>query len=331
MLLLIAMLFLKRRKLEQNVVIGVLYVFSVTGYLLSSWPPLSESNFFILTAILAWSIPYFFWMLTKAIFNDRFVFNKYYLLGYVSYIVLNIGIYYIAYYQRELLDTPPLVGKLSQTLSLTLIILGLVESIKGRQADLVESRVKFRNAFVIISAVVIILTLVVELSYDSTFGRLEDVLNLIQKIGILVICFVLFYHIVDVRSGFFFKQRPTDSENKEVSQALYEPLTKLMEKEKIYLKEGLTIRLLADQMHDQEYKVRQLINQSMGFRNFNDFLNSYRIKDACKILEDATKTDRTILEIAYSLGYSSIGPFNKAFKHHTNTTPTQYRKIHCSN
>ena len=35
---------------------------------------------------------------------------------------------------------------------------------------------------------------------------------------------------------------------------------------------------------------------------------------------------KTILEIAYELGYQSIGPFNKAFKDLKGLTPTAYRK-----
>ena len=94
----------------------------------------------------------------------------------------------------------------------------------------------------------------------------------------------------------------------------------------MYRKEGLTIKELADIMGEQEYKVRRLINGELGFRNFNDFLNKYRVNEACEILNDASNNRKTILEIAYSLGYQSIGPFNKAFKELTETTPTAYRK-----
>jgi AraC-like DNA-binding protein len=77
---------------------------------------------------------------------------------------------------------------------------------------------------------------------------------------------------------------------------------------------------------EQEYKVRRLINGELGFRNFNDFLNKYRVNDACEILNDPSQNRKTILEIAYSLGYQSIGPFNKAFKELKETTPTVFRK-----
>ena len=99
-----------------------------------------------------------------------------------------------------------------------------------------------------------------------------------------------------------------------------------MEEKKVYRNEGLTIRALAEMLNEQEYKVRRLINGELGFRNFNDFLNNYRVNEACEILNDPTQNRKTILEIAYSLGYQSIGPFNKAFKELKENTPTAYRK-----
>lgn len=88
----------------------------------------------------------------------------------------------------------------------------------------------------------------------------------------------------------------------------------------------MTIRELAELMNEQEYRLRRMINGQLGFRNFNDFLNQYRINDACEILSDAAQARKTILEIAYDLGYQSIGPFNKAFKDLKGLTPTAYRK-----
>ena len=40
-----------------------------------------------------------------------------------------------------------------------------------------------------------------------------------------------------------------------------------------------TIAQLAEQLGTQEYRLRRLINGSMGHRNFNAFLNAYRIAE----------------------------------------------------
>jgi YesN/AraC family two-component response regulator len=87
----------------------------------------------------------------------------------------------------------------------------------------------------------------------------------------------------------------------------------LIEEKKVYRNEGLTIRELSEMLSEQEYKVRRLIKGELGFRNFNDFLNKYRVNEAYEILSDPSQTRKTIREIAYGLRYQSIGPFNKAF------------------
>jgi hypothetical protein len=45
----------------------------------------------------------------------------------------------------------------------------------------------------------------------------------------------------------------------------------------IWRSEGLTIRLLAEDLSVPEHRLRALINDRLGYRNFADFLNAKRI------------------------------------------------------
>jgi AraC-like DNA-binding protein len=126
--------------------------------------------------------------------------------------------------------------------------------------------------------------------------------------------------------GFFFREIPKVKGNGFNDPVLEAQLMTLLNEKKIYRKEGLTIKELADIMEAQEHRLRKLINGQLGFKNFNDFLNQYRVQEASAILSDSSQNQKTILEIAYALGYQSIGPFNKAFKELKNTTPTAFRK-----
>jgi AraC-like DNA-binding protein len=64
--------------------------------------------------------------------------------------------------------------------------------------------------------------------------------------------------------------------------------------------------------------------------NFFDFINTYRIEAAKKILEDPDKADWKILAIAYETGYNNKATFNRVFKKYTGYTPSAYRAAHLS-
>ena len=74
--------------------------------------------------------------------------------------------------------------------------------------------------------------------------------------------------------------------------------------------------------------MRKMINGSMGYRNFNQFLNQFRIQEATRRLIDRDTRRLPVLTIAIDVGYASLAPFNKAFKTMHGVTPTEYRKQH---
>jgi AraC-like DNA-binding protein len=108
-------------------------------------------------------------------------------------------------------------------------------------------------------------------------------------------------------------------------RALLARLEKLMSVERVYRQEALSIGGLAAQLGLPEYRLRRLINQGLGHRNFAGFVNSYRIADAKAGLADPQQAQVPILTIALDAGFASLGPFNRAFKAETGLTPTEYR------
>lgn len=96
--------------------------------------------------------------------------------------------------------------------------------------------------------------------------------------------------------------------------------------EGVYRTPGLTIAGLADRLSTPEHRLRALINQRLGYRNFSAFLNRYRISEAKAVLADRERVDLPVLTIAMDLGYNSLPPFNRAFRSQTGQTPTDYRR-----
>lgn len=94
----------------------------------------------------------------------------------------------------------------------------------------------------------------------------------------------------------------------------------------VYRTPGLTIAGLADRLGVPEHRLRALINQRLGHRNFSAFLNRYRIAEARAILADRARVDLPVLTIAMDLGYNSLPPFNRAFRAETGTSPSEYRR-----
>lgn len=102
-------------------------------------------------------------------------------------------------------------------------------------------------------------------------------------------------------------------------------LETLMSAERLYRRENLSIGALAAQLGLPEYRLRRLINQGLGHRNFASFVNSYRLQDAKSGLADPHQAQAPILVIALDAGFGSLGPFNRAFKAQTGLTPTAFR------
>ena len=112
-----------------------------------------------------------------------------------------------------------------------------------------------------------------------------------------------------------------------IEPALLRRLQHLMTVDRVYRQEGLTIGSLSARLGVPEYRLRQLINEGLGHRNFNAFLNGYRIEEAKAALADPEQNDVPVLTIALDAGFQSVGPFNRAFKAATGLTPTEFRRL----
>jgi len=113
----------------------------------------------------------------------------------------------------------------------------------------------------------------------------------------------------------------TDEVKEEPEQV--KKLLQFMENDKPYLDDKLTLQKLAEQINLPEKQLSLLINQHIG-KHFFDFINEFRITDAKTLLKE--KSQLTVLEILYEVGFNSKSSFYTAFKKETNLTPTEYRK-----
>jgi AraC-like DNA-binding protein len=113
-------------------------------------------------------------------------------------------------------------------------------------------------------------------------------------------------------------------------QKLVDALMRLMADERIYRHDNISIGTLATKLKIPEYRLRRLINQRLGYRNFNVFLNEHRIAEAKAALADPSQAEVPVITIAMDAGFQSLGPFNRAFKATTGVTPSEYRRLKAS-
>jgi len=109
------------------------------------------------------------------------------------------------------------------------------------------------------------------------------------------------------------------------TEVVYDRLTYLMSVENIYQDFDLSLESLAQMMSITPHQLSQFMNERLG-TNFRNYINSYRIEEAKKIL--VTDTGKNILTICYDVGFNSKSTFNLCFKKYTNMTPSEFRQEH---
>lgn len=112
--------------------------------------------------------------------------------------------------------------------------------------------------------------------------------------------------------------------NEESKNHYREKLVSLMTSKTVYRDPMLSSQKLAKEMGIPVPYLSQLINESFQ-SNFYDFVNKHRIEDSKQLLSDPANQQKTILEIAYQVGFNSKATFNSAFKKFTGLTPSQFR------
>lgn len=85
--------------------------------------------------------------------------------------------------------------------------------------------------------------------------------------------------------------------------------------------EPLTLDTLARDLHLNKYYISHIFQKRME-TGFSEFVNNLRIEHACEMLSK----DRSVTEVAYASGFSSIRSFNRIFANKMGMTPTQYVK-----
>ncbi len=140
---------------------------------------------------------------------------------------------------------------------------------------------------------------------------------------------ILFLSVWALKTPFLFKTNKERYSNSGLSNEkaieYLNQLNDIMLTEKLYLDPDLTLTKLSANLGITSKQLSQVINQVKN-ENYSQYITSYRIDEAKRLLMMKEYEHYKISAIAYESGFNSISSFNSAFKKLTNITAIEYRK-----
>lgn len=278
--------------------------------------------------VMSLSAPALFWLFAASWFDDEFELRP----GHVAFVAATVGTGIVANYlywvrHIELFG----LGVGWRAFSVAAVVMAMRATIRGWSADLVETRRRVRIGLCIVIALVIIWLVVSEIGvrgWPPPLGwRLVNAAGM-MLLAIAVAVMLLGWRDPELLVAPMRRTEPERSRADFDDAPLLVRLDAEMTRERLYRQDGLTITAVAARLGVPEYRLRRAINQGLGARNFNAYLNAFRLKETEDALADPAQAEVPILTIALDAGFGSLAPFNRAFRDRHGCTPSDYRSKH---
>lgn len=312
---------------------GVLFALAVAAFIVTSSPaarPFLGAWMYPLTALCVTKAAWF-WLFARALFRDEAPLRArhFAICGAIAVAGAWQQLVFIqAYRAGDSTRLDNLLGFGFDAVLIVFVILALSEAVRGLPVDLVERRRRLRLVFIGATGGYLGITVVVQSLNLWLDVNTVPALVLANLALIATVSLAAAWRLVQVRTESWLetaRNEETPSLNGR-EQAVLGRLERAFDVEQVYLEDGLTIGVLAERLDTREYVLRRVINRGLGYRNFNDFLHAWRIREACEELARPDQARQPVLSIAMKVGYGSVGAFNRAFKARTGTTPTDFRR-----
>lgn len=303
---------------------GVLFVLSIIAYAINSSGLLREmlGPWAFAATLFSLGGGGFFWLFVRTLFEDRPIT----LLSVAPVALLTvIGLFGMFPHPERWL-----VWVVHNLVEMAFAGHALFVVVSSWRGDLVEERRRIRGPFMAVLTVYVLVLSLIEIG--ESLGYSADWYSLLGALALASFCVAGNIMFLGTRSGVFGAAEtgaaavgPTKAGDAPDRLNL-DRLQHAMEKDQVWKDENLTIGTLAEKLGIAEHRLRRLINDSLGHRNFSAFVNAHRIEAAKVALSDPAQQRKTVAAIAFDLGFGSLGPFNRAFRDATGSTPTQWRR-----
>jgi len=320
----------------RHLLVGHLFLLVIVGSVAFLVDPLIPAEWRWITSDLQTALPALFWLLCQLIFAPRPRLKSVWgAMALYSFLAPALA--------RPFVEpgdawTPAVFfgWRLGQFFEYVVLLHGLSFVIRYWRNDLVEARRKARLAFLlIVGSAVGVAT--VSLNFGLYHEYIRGIITGLAAFATLICLVTAREGIMDLvgsdrPAGSPQPQpRPTpETEPQEANEAHFAQqeqdasvLCRTMDAG-FYRTEKLTLKKLSEATEIPEYRLRKVINQALGYRNFNDYINQLRVADAAERLRNEPGTP--VLNISLDVGYRTLSSFNRAFRDIQNATPTEYRQ-----
>lgn len=317
----------------RHLLVGQIFLLVIIASAAFLIDPLVPIEWRWITSDLQTALPALFWLLCHLIFAPRLrLLSVWGAMALYSFLAPALARPFVA--PGDVLTPEVFFGwRLGQFFEYVVVLHGLSLVIRYWRNDLVEARRKARLAFLlIVGSAVGVAT--VSLNFGLYHEYIRGIITGLAAFAVLICLVKSREGILDlVDSNRASGSSQLQSSGASVSDA-QEPLTVQQDEDAVvlgrtmdagfYRTEKLTLKKLSDATGIPEYRLRKVINQSLGYRNFNDYINQLRVAEAAERLRNEPETP--VLNISLDVGYRTLSSFNRAFRDIQNTTPTEFRQ-----
>ncbi len=167
-------------------------------------------------------------------------------------------------------------------------------------------------------------------SIITNFQMSLEPAKLAYNILFFTFCFFLcFYGLTEAVwiKDFFIKTPLEKLSDYKIDPDIYQTILDDMRAEKSYLNPNINLDTFSRHLKLTSQSVTTII-KSNGHKNFNSFINDYRIECFKHKLNDTKYKSYTLSGIAFDCGFKSKATFFRVFKEKEGMTPNQYMKSH---
>ena len=317
----------------RHLLVGQLFLLLIVASAAFLIAPLVPPEWRWIAHSLQGALPALFWLLCHLIFAPRpQLFSFWGAMALYSFLAPALARLFVGPGNASTL-TVFFGWRLGQFFEYVVVLHGFIFVIRYWRNDLVEARRKARLAFLLIIGSAVGLT-TVSLNFGFYHEYFRGIITGLAAFATLI-CLVTAREGVLQLAG---SDRPAGSPQPQPGPAsetdLEESYSAQQEQDTavlgrimkagFYRTEKLTLKKLSEATEIPEYRLRKAINQSLGYRNFNDYINQHRVANAAERLRNEPETP--VLNISLDVGYRTLSSFNRAFREIQNTTPTEFRQ-----